>query len=182
MKKIAYLLLVSLIFSCSSDENPSTTTNTQNGFTFDGIFYETQTLFIIDENSSDTTPGDISFSFINKTREEMISTNNLSNLNTFYFDFNAINAEATTYTEIRDYGCRVNATRVSGEISNGNVILSDNETSLEASSISVKIHSITPNNVDLSFTFTRTDGKVVTGKFIGNYLNISQLPVGPMPL
>jgi|GEM_PF-1624281 len=179
MKKIAYLLFATVLFSCSSDENSATAT-TQNGFTFKGIFYETQTLYIIDENTSDTTPSDISFSFINKTREQMINTGNLSDLNLFYFDFNAIKAEAITYTGIQDYSCSINGTRVSGEIFEGNVILSDNETSLEASAISVTIHSITPNSVDLSFSFTRTDGEVVTGKYVGNYLTIAQLPAGPM--
>lgn len=180
MKKIGFLLLaIIILFSCSSDENTAVTT--ENGFTFDGTFYETNTLYIIDQNTSDVISTDIAFRFINKTKEQIIGAPNLSDINTLTFNFNAIKAEATTYTNIQDYGCSLHGTRVAGETFEGDMILSDNETSLEASTISVTINSITYDTVDLSFTFTRTDGKIIKGKFIGNYLGIAQLPAtGPM--
>ena len=170
MKKIGILLFSILFLSCSSDD--SSGNSNQNGFTFNGTFYEVKTVYINDENTTDSNPSDIGFSLINKTSSEINSGNDLSNVATLYFDFNAVNVEQTTYTNILDYNGKINVNRTSGSISGGTEILSDNETTLQANNISVTINNITSTTVNFTFSFTRTDGQTVSGQYNGNYLTL----------
>ncbi len=87
-----------------------------------------------------------------------------------YFDFNAVNIEQTTYSEILDYNAKINANRTNGNIVGGTQILSDNETSLQATDINITINEITQSTINFSFSFTRNDGKIITGNYSGNYL------------
>ena len=170
MKKIGILLFTILILSCSSDD--SSGNSNQNGFTFNGTFYEVKTLYINDENTTNSNPSDIGFSLINKTSAEINSGNDLSNVAILYFDFNAVNVEQTTYTNILDYNGKINANRTSGSITGGTEILSDNETTLQANNINVTINNITSTTVNFNFSFTRTDGQTISGQYNGNYLTL----------
>lgn len=96
----------------------------------------------------------------------------MSNVATLYFDFNAVNVEQTTYTNISDYNGKINANRTSGSITGGTEILSDNETTLQANNINVTINSITSTTVNFNFSFTRTDGQTISGQYNGNYLTL----------
>jgi len=168
MKKIGFLFILTFLLSCSSDDNSETIT--QNGFKFEGIFFEIKTVYINDENTLDSNPSDIGFSLVSKTSSELNSENDLSNINTLYFDFNAVNIEQTTYSEILDYNAKINANRTNGNIVGGTQILSDNETSLQATDINITINEITQSTINFSFSFTRNDGKIITGNYSGNYL------------
>ena len=172
MKKIGILLFSILILSCSSDDSSGNSNQNQNGFTFNGTFYEVQTVYINDENTTDNNPSDIGFSLVNKKSAEINSGNDLNNVATLYFDFNAVNVEQTTYTNILDYNGKINANRTSGSITGGTEILSDNETTLQANNISVTINSITSTTVNFNFSFTRTDGQTISGQYNGNYLTL----------
>ncbi|TDP59486.1 hypothetical protein [Flavobacterium dankookense] len=170
MKKIVFLLFSTLILSCSSDENSGN--SNQNGFTFNGTFYEVKTVFIIDENTADNNPSDISFSLVNKTVSEISSENDLSNIASLYFDFNAVNVEETTYTNILDYNATINANRINGNIDGGIEILSDNNIELQATNINITINSITTTTVNFSFSFTKTNGQTISGQYNGSYLTL----------
>jgi hypothetical protein len=168
MKKIGLLLFSILILSCSSDDNSGN--SNQNGFTYNGIFYPVKNVFINDENTTDNNPSDISFSLVNKTVSEISSENDLSNITSLYFDFNAITIEQTSYTNILDYNARINASRTSGNIVGGTEILSDNNAELQATNINITINSITSTTINFSFSFTKTNGQIISGQYNGNYL------------
>jgi hypothetical protein len=172
MKKIGILLFTILILSCSSDDSSENSNQNQNGFTYNGTFYEVKTVYINDENTTNSNPSDIGFSLINKTSAEINSGNDLTNVATLYFDFNAVNVEQTTYTNILDYNGKINANRTSGSITGGTEILSDNETTLQANNISVTINNITSTAVNFTFSFTRTDGQNISGQYNGNYFTL----------
>ena len=168
MKKIGILLFSILMLSCSSDDNSGD--SNQNGFTYNGTFYEVKTVFINDENTADNNPSDISFNLVNKTISEISSENDLSNISSLYFDFNDVNVEETTYTNILDYNAKINSNRTSGNIVGGTEILSDNNTDLQATNINITINSITSTTVNFSFSFTKANGQIISGQYNGNYL------------
>lgn len=172
MKKIGILLLSVLMLACDSDDNSSNSNQNQNGFTFDGTFYEVKTVYINDENTTDSNPSDIGFNLVNKTSSEISSGNDLSNIATLYFDFNAVDVEQTTYTNISDYNGKINANRTSGNVIDGTEILSDNEATLQADTINITITTITSTTVNFTFSFIRTDGKIISGQYSGNYLTL----------
>lgn len=166
MKFYTLLLCWCIIMSCSSDDSSN---SSNNGFTVAGTFYEVKTLYINDENTSNSTAGDIGFLMVNKNADQFNSGNDLSNLNVLYFDFSAVEVEETTYTNISDYSGRLNATITDGVIGGGIEFLSDNSGETGAGDISVQINSITDNTVDLSFSFTRIDGEIIAGTYKGEY-------------
>ena len=170
MKKIGILLFSILMLSCSSDDNSGN--SNQNGFTYNGTFYAVKTVFINDENTVDNNPSDISFSLVNKTVSEISSENDLSNITSLYFDFNAVTIEQTSYTNILDYNATINASRTSGNIVGGTEILSDNNAELQATNINITVNSITSTTVNFSFSFTKTNGQIISGQYNGNYLTL----------
>ena len=168
MKKISVLLFSVFLVACSSDD--SSENSNQNGFTFNGTFYEIETVYINDENTADDTISDIGFNLVNKTDSEIYSGNDLDDLMSFYFDFQAVNLEETTYTDILDYDALINASLINNTIVGGTQILSDNEISLQANDINITIHDITSTTVNFTFSFKRTDGKIIAGQYDGTYL------------
>jgi hypothetical protein len=52
-------------------------------------------------------------------------------------------------------------------------LLSDDDSNSDvyASSLTVTINDLTATTVDLTFSFTRNDGQVISGNFIGNFIN-----------
>ena len=171
MKKIGILLFLILLLSCNSDDNAQNPiqNQNQNGYTFNGTFYEVKTVYITDENTTNNNPSDIGFNLFNKTSSEINSANDLSDFARLYFDFNAVNVEQTTYTNILDYSARVNANRINGNIAGGTEILSDNELTLQSNNINITINNITATMVNFTFSFTRTDGQIIFGQYNGNY-------------
>lgn len=174
MKKIAIIFASLLLFSCGSDDTPTETpitpTPQQNGFNYNGNFYEIKTVYINDENTSDNNPSDIGFSFINKTSTEINGSNDLSQIAIINFDYNAVNVQSGTFTNVLDYDASINKNRVSGTFDSGTSILDDNVSNLQASNITFTVNSITSTTVNMTFSFTRTDGQVISGNYNGNYL------------
>ncbi|CAM4443312.1 hypothetical protein [Flavobacterium terrigena] len=171
MKKIAIILASFLLFSCGSDDTAEIIeTPQQNGFNYDGSFYQIKTVYINDENTSDSNPSDIGFSFVNKTNAEISGSTDLTQMATINFDYTAVNVQQGTFTNVGDYNGSINKNRVSGVTSAGTPILDDNVISLQASNISFTINNITSTTVDISFSFTRTDGEIISGHYNGNYL------------
>ncbi len=170
MKKIGILLFLSLVLSCSS--NDSSENSNQNGFTYNGVFYEIKTVYINDENTINDNSGDIGFALINKTSDEINSGKDLNGITFLYFDFHDINVQQKTYTNILDYSARLNANKTGSEIVivGGTEILSKSETNLQANNIKIVINNITSTTVNFTFSFKRTDGQIISGQYSGSYL------------
>lgn len=176
-KKIKFAVLltvVSFISSCSSDDNSNNTQNQpENEVTFNGTSYSITTAWINDENTTTNDPSEIGVNLSNKTTEEINSGNDLTNITRVYFDFDDVTVQETTYTQITDYDFSINGTVTNGVFDAGTVLLSDNDPQSDfyASSGLVTINSISESTVDLEFTFTRNDGQVISGSYIGNYID-----------
>jgi len=171
--RISYLLLVSIIiFSCKKDdEDNNQSNNIDNHFTYNGDSYELKSLFIIDENTENNDPSDIGFQFSNKTNSEIINGNDLTDITQVYFDFNGINVQETSYTNLLDFGISIDGNISKGNFTEGTFLLSDNDPNSDifASNTKLIVNSITDNTIDLNFTFNRNDGKIISGSYNGNY-------------
>lgn len=172
IKSIILLTGIVLTSSCSSDDNSDDTENIQmNQVTFDGASYPLTTAWISDENTTTNDPSDIGFNLFNKTTAEINDGDDLIDITTIYFDFTEVELQEKTYTDILDYNISINGTRTSGDFTAGTVLLSDNDASSDiyASSSMVTINDLTATTIDLTFSFTRNDGQVISGSYNGNY-------------
>jgi hypothetical protein len=108
----------------------------------------------------------------NKSSSEITGNADLDNISLVYFELDAVNLEATTYTEIEFYDVSINGSIVASAFNAGTVLLSANdpESDVYAQSGSVTITNLTTFNIDFTFTFTRADGQVISGRYNGNYL------------
>ena len=171
--RLLVLLIVStFVYSCSSDDDSGNEPTGQNNeFSFNGQSYSLTTAWIYDENTTTNDPSEIGINLFNKTNSEINGIGDLNSINHIYFDFDDVNIQATTYTQITDYDVSINGTRLNGAFDSGTVLLSDSDpqSNLYASSGSITINSVTENTVDLTFTFTRTDGEIISGSYNGNY-------------
>jgi hypothetical protein len=157
--------------SCSSDDTSSIPDETNNEFTFNGTTYNLVSAIIVDENTANNDPSDISISLFNKTSTEITGNNDLSDITYMYFDFQDTTIQNTTYTNIQDYDVSINGTIVNSEFTPGTVLLSDDNPQSEvyAQSGSVTVTNFTEFNIVFNFTFTRNDGQVISGSYDGNY-------------
>ncbi|WP_282031545.1 hypothetical protein [Winogradskyella eximia] len=166
-------LLFALIFSsCSPEDNTSTTPEDPNVFIFNGVSYPLVSAIITDENTTTNAPSDIGISLFNKTSSEITGNEDLDTVAFVYFDIHTGSLENTTYDTIEDYDISINGSFVDSEFNPGTILLSDNDPDADvfAQSGSVTITNFTAYNIVFTFTFTRTDGQVITGRYDGNYL------------
>ena len=167
-------LLITIIFfiGCSSDDSSDNASSEKtNEFTFNGQSYELMTAWINDENTTTSDPSDIGFNLFNKSTADINSGNDLTGINYIYFDFTEVDLQETTYTDILDYDVSINGTLINGNFSPGTVFLSDDDPNADiyASISTVTISDLTATTVNLTFSFTRNDGKVISGAYSGNY-------------
>lgn len=173
--KFAVLFTVTIFTSsCSSDDSSDNTPNEpENQVTFNGTSYSLITAWINDENTSTNDPSDIGFNLFNKTTADINSGNDLTDITAIYFDFTEVDLQETTYTNILDYDISINGTLTNGNYTPGTILLSDDDSNSDvyASSSTVTINELTATTVDLTFSFTRNDGQVISGSFSGNYID-----------
>lgn len=164
-----------LLLSCSSDdssENNSNPNEDQNEITFNGESYELKSAWVNDENTTDNEPSDIGINLSNKTVSENSSGNDLSNITAVYFDFIDTKLQETTYTDITDYEISVGGTLTNGNFIPGTILLSDSDSNsnIYAANSTVTINNLTTTTVDLTFSFTRNDGQIISGSYNGTYV------------
>ncbi len=174
IKLAIFFIATIFISSCSSDDNSDNNPNeSENGITFNGTSYSLITAWINDENTTTNDPSDIGFNLFNKTTADINSGNDLTGITAIYFDFSEVELQETTYTDILDYDISISGTLTNGNYTPGTVLLSDDDlnSDIYASSSTVTINDLTATTVDLTFSFTRNDGQVISGNFIGNYID-----------
>ncbi len=169
--RILALVLCMAFASCSSDDTSSIPDETNNAFTFNGNTYDLMSVIIVDENTTNNDPSDISISLFNKTSSEITSNNDLSDIN--YVNFKIVDAtiQNTTYNEIDSYDVSINSSITNSEFTAGTVLLSDDDSQSDvyAQSGSVTVTNFTQFNIVFAFSFTRNDGQVISGSYDGNY-------------
>lgn len=173
MKKIKIfygILILSMILSCSSDDDSNNSDENFNGFNYNGTFYATPFAFVSDENTVNNTPSDISIILSNV---DPFQTNQSTGVNFVSFDFEDVTIETGTITEFPDYRILENADLENFLIDGGNTILDDTKNGFMSTASSVTINSISQTNIDFDFTFTREDGEVISGNYAGSYTDTS---------
>jgi len=175
--KLTSLFIAIVLFSnCSSDDETtdSTPTGPTNGIIFNTSVYPITTAWINDENTTTNDPSDIGITLYNKTTAE-INSGNSSGITSVYFDFSEVDLRVKTYTDILDYQISINGLLTNGNYVPGTVLLSVDDPDADPFAISstVTINSITDTTVDLSFSFTRNDRQVLTGTYVGNYVDLN---------
>ena len=161
------LFLTIVLMSCTTDDGNAITDENTNAFTFNGATYELTSAIVIDE-----TTGDMDINFFNKTNSELTSNIDLDGISFVYFEVQSSSLQVATYTEIDDYDISINGSVVDSEFNPGTLLLSANDpqSDIYAQSGSVNVRNFTAFNIDLTFTFTRTDGQLISGAYNGNYL------------
>ncbi len=174
MRKISILLFSALlVFSCSSDDdnNNGDINNNTNAFVFNGTSYNVANVFLNDENTTDNNPSDIAIIMSNIN---LLADSQSNGVNYVYFDFQGVELETGTITNISDYTILENASFQNSEIDNGNTILDDTVSGFMATSTTVNINSLSSSQIDFDFSFTREDGEMINGNYSGNYTDISE--------
>ena len=176
MKRILPFLLAlvftSVLMSCSSDDDNTISEENTKEFTFNGETYDLVTAIVSEDDTSTNTGTEFGIRLFNKTSSEITSNSDLDDITFVYFELETANLEATTYTEIDAYDISINGSVVASEFNAGTVLLSANdaESDIYAQSASVTLRNFTTFNIDFTFTFTRNDGQVISGRYNGNYL------------
>ncbi|WP_138434651.1 hypothetical protein [Winogradskyella algicola] len=170
LRILALMLSIALV-SCSSDDTSSVPDETNNEFIFNGTTYNLVSAIIVDENTANNDPSEISISLFNKTSAEITGNNDLSDISYVYFDFEDTTIQNTTYSQIEDYDISIDGTITNSEFTPGTVLLDNNDpqSDVYAQSALVTVTNFTEFNIAFTFTFTRNDGQVISGSYDGNY-------------
>lgn len=166
--KVAAILAISLFISCSDEETGRDLG--QNGFTHNETFYVLNNAFVTDEDPLDSLSAGIGVTLSNVNLADSSAVSNVSKL---YFKYEDINLVPGAITNISDYYIEVggkfefNTTDSTYVYTNGTYLLNSAQSGLMATEKNVIINSVDENKVDMTFTFTRTDGQVFTGKYNG---------------
>lgn len=172
--KLIIVLFISISFNfCSSNEETEPVIDRTNGFNFMGDFFSVNNAFIKDDNIIDNTASEISIVLSNVNI--LSETPKSSGVNYFYFAIEVATVVPGTISPVSKYSLRENTNYNNLIIKDGNTILGHDDARIRNRAIrsSVTIHSITTNEIDLDFNFTREDGEVVTGNYKGFFTNIS---------
>ena len=177
--KVASVALFStILFSCSDDE--ANRDLAKYGFEYGSQFYALNTASFEDENIEDeVTPGNLSIVLSNV---DLTNFNIVSNITKLKFDFPGIILEEGTITEFTNYSLQIecgytqNATDEGYTFNDGNFLLSSTISGMNATETTMTINSIGEDTIDLTFSFTRADGQIISGKYIGLYTDISVSP------
>lgn len=166
--KVATILAISLFISCSEDEDARDLG--QNGFANNETFYVLNNAFVNDEDVLDSLPAGIAVTLSNVNLADSSAVSNVSKL---YFKYSDLNLAPGTLTNISDYYIEVggkfelNPLDSTFTYTNGTYLLNSSQAGLTATEKNVTINSVDENNVDLTFSFTRSDGQVFSGKYNG---------------
>lgn len=174
MRKFTILLFCALIaFSCSSDDddNDGNNNNNTNAFLFNGTSFNITNMFLNDENTTDDNPSDIAIIMSNI---DLLSQSQANGVNYVSFDFQGVELETGTITNIPDYTILEDASFENSEIANGNTILDDTTSGFMATNTTVNINSFNSTQINFDFSFTREDGEIITGNYSGIYTDISE--------
>lgn len=168
MKKLGLLLTLSLLFnSCSKNDEEN---QTYGHFKVGDVIYNVTYAYINDENTLNDRPSDLAFILSNK---DLTPDNISSGINIIYVDYRGIDFEAGS-KDLLDYRITKDASRVNGLINGGNKLLDNSfNSNLDAIQKDFVVNSISSTEIDIQFSFTREDGVLITGGYIGNFTNVS---------
>lgn len=169
---LVVLILTLVLLACSPEENTNIIDNANKEFTFNNETYDLESLIIYDENTTTTEPSTIRISLFNKQSSVITSNADVDDVTYVYFEVNATNLEQTTYSNIDDYNVSINNSVVDSDFITGTTLLnsSDPESDIFAQSGFITITNFTQFNIVFTFTFTRADGQIISGRYDGNYL------------
>lgn len=179
-KTISTLFVLCLLFSCSDEDGERELA--KYGFNYNSQFYVLNTASYIDENVEDeTTPSKLSIILSNVS---LTTSDAISNITKFQFDFNGIALEEGEIAAITDYSLQINGAFVQNAedenltFNNGTFLLNSADASLTATEKSVTIDklNLTDGTISLTFSFTRNDGQVFSGTYTGLFTDASVTP------
>jgi|TARA_B110000902_G_scaffold75665_1_gene89752 hypothetical protein len=124
-----------------------------------------------DEKTADNNPNDIAIII---STIDLLTESKPNGVNYVCYDFQSVELQTGTITNISDYTILENASFTNSEIDNGTTILDDTQREFTASNMSVTVNSLSSSQIYFDFTSTREDGEIITGNSSGNYAYISQ--------
>ncbi|NRD20580.1 hypothetical protein HNV08_11020 [Winogradskyella eckloniae] len=172
LKVLFLILLYGVVLGCAQEELNSYEPEDTNAFTYNGATYPLMAAIVLDEETSANTASDIKISLFNKSSAEITSNSDVTDLSYVSFEVVDIDLNQTTYNQIDDYTVSINGSVTDSEFHPGTILLSssDADSHLFAQSGVVTITNYTAYNIVFTFSFTRTDGTLISGSYDGNYL------------
>ncbi|MFD1095598.1 hypothetical protein [Salegentibacter chungangensis] len=174
MKKALLLLILLIPFLSCSPEEETTGGNNQpkNGFNFEGEFYPTDFAYFRDDNTVDDEPQEIAIVLGNI---DFLKDSQDSGVNFIYLEVFQATLETGTLSSLNEYGIYYNTAFRDSKIDEetGEMVLNDDLNGGKARSIAVNIIEFTASRLHMEFSFTREDGKTVTGTYNGTYTDMS---------
>ncbi|WP_338733534.1 hypothetical protein [Mangrovimonas cancribranchiae] len=179
MKKINKLLilfcLALTVFSCSSDDDNTQQPQGTNVITLNNETYVVNTVIV-----EPSVGGNTFISLINKSEAEVFDAidngTQLNNINVFNMRINqsSLGEQTYSFSDISNFEFSVNAQIINGELENGDILLDRNnvDTNLNASTGSFTLDLYAVDEIELSFQFTRNDGKIINGSYKGSYISM----------
>ncbi len=173
MKKLNLLFAIFIglsILSCSSDDDNDPIQN-NNGFIVSTDFSNTDKAYYISSESDSNEIGLISIILTNVE----VETTQANDVN--YVSFNITGSDLQTgnysYSDL-NYNIFKNSILNGDNLSGGEIVLEEGEIGYEAISGNLTINSFTTTSMNIEFSFTREDGEIITGSYLGNYSDISE--------
>lgn len=116
----------------------------------------------------------VQINLYNVTFDEIDSGEDFNNLVNVYLELELNELQTGTYTEFYDFQIIVNGVTQNGSVIDATTILISEQApefpdNVVAENGSITINNVTDTTIDLTFTFTRVDGEVVSGFYIGEF-------------
>lgn len=185
--KTAKLFLVILIaityLSCSSDSDrdPEPPIENENGIHYKGVFYPLNTAIIRRKEFNVWNHGpSVYIRLFNadplfNADDPFITHPKWLDINKFSFFYEATEATVSTITPVPHYNIRINSDYDASNIHLATTILRYHTLLPENIAVSsvVHINTISADEIDLDWEFTRPDGEIITGSYKGTYSDVS---------
>jgi len=176
IKRFAFVFLVILSVSCSSDDDNSGSQN-ENNITVGASVYEMKTAIVEPASIGQY----VYLSVSNKTEAEITAAINgttINNVDLFTARINALDLTPNrTYnlSEISSLEFIVDGDFIGADFENGvsQFYLGDGTSDLRVVDGSITVTDYAVEAISLSFSFTRADGKDITGSFEGAFLYLT---------
>ena len=139
---------------------------------FEEEFYSTNFAYFQDDNTVNDEPQEIAIILGNV---DLLNTNQDNGVNFIYFEVFQANLEIGTLSSLDEYEIFYNTSVNNQNINrdNGITVLKEDVNGIMATSVTVNIKEFSDTNLNMDYSFTREDGKKVTGVYNGTYTDLS---------
>jgi len=167
------IVLTFILASCSSSTTEDLNTN---GFAVDGLFYPTNTVYVdaldFEQNPNGTTEDAVTI--ILASDSYLNSPVTIDPLDYVMLKLDMTNLAQQPNVSLFNYYVGIDAYSNAGVPMDAITLLWQYSSNLNLTAIekNVTINYVTPSQIDITYSFRRMDGKLITGQYVGPYINL----------